>query len=177
MAFVKINKPQKGSRAVGYQVTMASYLGGDKNAMKSRSVVFSFSGDLVEALGWVDETTPTNIQVMEGVGPDQGFLKLMQADNGYRLSTTRMLKTLTGKMHSANLTTAAGAYQHYVLNECPVGAMLVNHIVDDAGLIVEVPDWFRFNPASVSPAETTRVEPPPAPAQVHHLQQKRKDRR
>ena len=177
MAFVKINKPQKGSRAVGYQVTMASYLGGDKNAMKSKSIVFSISGELVEALGWADDTKPTNIQVMEGVGPDQGFLKLVSADNGYRLSAKRMLKSPSGRTYTANLTSAAGAYQHYVLNECPVSSSLVNHIVDDDGLLVEVPDWFRFNPASVSPAETTRVEPPPAPAQVHHLQQKRKGRR
>ena len=49
-----------------------------------------------------------------------------------------------------------------MLNECPVSSAFVTHVVDNGVLLIECPDWLRFNPLSVP---QTASEPSPEPPQ------------
>ena len=148
MAFVQINK----SRVViasGQEplVTMGTYLA-DGKAHKGRSISFRLTYPLFVQLGWEIKDRKIGIGINEGVGEDAGFLQLIHDEaHGYRGSQGSA--TRSREYQGVTISVTYERFKHYVLNECPVSAHLVNHMVDNNTLIVECPDWLRFNPQSV----------------------------
>lgn len=157
MAFVKVDKSHRGMmHNLEPAVTMGSYLA-DGKVHKSKSIAFRISRPLVDQLGWPLKEGKIGISVHEGTDTDKGFLQLVHDDvAGYRGSQG------TGRDNDnqgISINVTADRFKHYVLNECPVSSNLVTHMVDNGALIVECPDWLRYNPQSVP-------EPEPAPPKV-----------
>lgn len=163
MAFVKVEKLHRG----GYNgtvaiVTMGAYLA-DGKAHKSRSVNFRMTQPLIQQLGWVPVERKLIVAINEGIDVDKGFLQITLDPNGRRIS-----QTLEGQGFSLSATIES--FHHYVLNECPVPSATVSHVIDNGALIIECPDWLRYNPASVpqpEPKQVPLVAAPPAPVQLH----------
>ena len=162
MAFVKTKPKLRAGRNVTDTVAMGVYLA-DGKSLDRKSVVFRFSGSVLDTLGW----QPTNdtvmrVIVLEGTDTDIGFLQLVPDTSGY---------AVTGKGKSTNLSRGISIgidrFQHYVLNEPgAVPSATVQYVIEGDTLLVECPDWLRFNPQSVP---QPRAEPPPvgAPQRTH----------
>ncbi len=153
MPFVKVHKARMGTPTGNEPVvTMGAYLA-DGTVHKGRSVAFRMTYPLVLQLGWPLKDGKIGLGVLEGTGSDQGYLQIVvDEQNGYRASQGS--KDREGHTYyglAISLTTER--FKHYILNECPVTSSAVNHIVDGDTLIIECPDWFRFNPQSVSEPE------------------------
>lgn len=133
MAFEEI---VKGSKFAVKSVTMAARLHDGKTG---KHVAFNIPINLLVEIGWQDNQ---GIEVHEGTGSDAGFLLLRPGKNGYKgYRATDNSATL----HMKVLITR---FKSYVLNECPVEASEVQFSADNAGIIVQCPDWLRFNPQS-----------------------------
>src|SRR5580765_2060661 len=155
MPFVKVVKARIGTPTGGEPVvTMGAYLA-DGAVHKARSVAFRMTYPLIVQLGWPLKEGRIGLGVLEGTGSDQGYLQLVvDEQHGYRASQgTREREGHTYYGLAISLTTER--FRHYVLNECPVSSAPVNHIVDGDTLIIECPDWFRFNPQSVPQPQLT----------------------
>lgn len=152
MAFVKIEKSRIGGaiRNNTVAVTMGSYLA-DGKVHKSKSVSFRLTGALIKQLGWIVEERRIRISVLEGTDKDIGFIQLMPDPDGYSASQKYESQGI-----SVNVT--AERFAHYVLNECPMPSRTVNHMIDEGTLIVECPDWLRFNPLSVPDVPKPKIE-------------------
>lgn len=165
MAFVKVEKRHVGGGAPGTiepQVRMGAYLA-DGKVHRSKSINFRFNYALIEKMKWpFDEKRGTHLVVHEGIDADKGFLQIVPADANEQAS--RRMTLSEGKQGSA-ISLVIESFHHYVLNECPVASMIVSHVIDDSALIIECPDWFRYNPASVPQPEPGPV--PLAPVQLH----------
>jgi hypothetical protein len=112
--------------------------------------------------------------VQEGVGAESGFLQLVEDERGYTFSTSGKHRELAV---SANITESNLA--HYVLNEVPVTSSPVEFSIEDDGatILLQCPDWLRYNPLSYDEA-TGKVrskkeqealllaQPPPTPQPV-----------
>ena len=153
MAFVKVDKARR-IRGMGAPViTMGSYLA-DGKLHKSKSVAFRISAALVEQIGWKADDGRIRLSVFEGTDKDKGFLQLMPTEDGYA-------GTFRNKSQGVSINVTIERFKHYVLNECPTSAQPVDHIIDGEALVVECPDWLRFNPQTVP-------EPEPAPVTELH---------
>lgn len=142
MAFVKVEKRHTG----GYNntvamVTMGAYLA-DGKVHKSRSINFRLTHLLVQQLGWEVVDRKLNVAIHEGIDADKGFLQIVLDPNGRRIS-----QTVEGQGFS--LSAIVESFKHYVLNECPMPSAPVSHVIDNGALIIECPDWLRYNPESV----------------------------
>lgn len=158
MAFVKVTKSRIGAGIHQSQpmISMGAYLA-DGKVHKSRSVAFRITYALIEQLGWPLAEGKIGVSVLEGTGVDQGYVQLVHDDAfGYRGSQGSTDRDREHQGVSISLT--AERFKHYVLNECPVVAGVVNHIVDGNVLIVECPDWLRYNPSSVPQEEKVPVQ-------------------
>lgn len=153
MAFVKIERSRSGPIGVGRTpcVTMGSYLA-DGKRHKSKSVSFRISRALIDIIGWpiVDHTLFLSIH--EGTDADKGFLQIVPDPQGRRTTQPTASQGFALAMIIDN-------FKHYVLNECPVSSTIVPHMIDDNALIVECPDWLRYNPQSVPELVPQRVTP------------------
>jgi hypothetical protein len=159
MAFTRVEKLRTGGNMpTEPQVTMGAYLA-DGKAHKSKQISFRISRPLLAQLGWEPENNKLHIAINEGSGEDAGFLQLVPDPKGRRIT----VEPDTNQGAACNAT--VDAFKHYVLNECPVSTMVVTHIVDGNALIIECPDWLRFNPLSV-PQPEPQPEPRPAPKVV-----------
>jgi hypothetical protein len=155
MAFVRVEKMRVGGNMpTDPQVTMGAYLA-DGKKHRSKQVGFRISRPLINQLGWKPENDKLHIAINEGSGDDAGFLQLVPDPKGRRTT----IEPDTNQGIAINAT--ADAFRHYVLNECPVSTTVVTHIVDGNALIIECPDWLRFNPLSVP-----QPEPKPTPQVV-----------
>lgn len=150
MAFVKVEKRSYAGNDEP-QVTMGAYLA-DGKKHKSKSVAFRVTQLLVRQLGWSVVADRYKIAVLEGTGEDAGFIQLVQSDDGYVAG----FKDPDGTRQGIGINVTIERFKHYTLNECPVTSQPVNHIVEGNTLIVECPDWLRFNP-------TSAPEPEPKP--------------
>ena len=176
MAFVKLDKSNRGPVfTLEERVTMAAHLG-DGGPHKSKSISFRISYPLRMRLGWEPVDRRIAIGVYEGTGTDRGFFQLIAEPDGY-VATINSSKNKTNRQatHGVSLQVTTLRMKHYVLNECPVTAHVVSHVVDGSTLIVEAPDWLRFNPLSVSEDEATHVvsspvPQPPSVTTVHHIE-------
>lgn len=158
MAFVKVEKRHTGGyNATVAMVTMGAYLA-DGKAHKGRSVNFRMTQLLIQQLGWVPVDRKLIVAINEGIDVDKGFLQITLDPNGRRIS-----QTLEGQGFSLSATIES--FHHYVLNECPVSSATVSHVIDNGALIIECPDWLRYNPTSVPQPEPGPV--PQTPVQLH----------
>jgi hypothetical protein len=125
---------------------MGTYLA-DGKIHKGKSVAFRISRTLVNELGWKeDEDGRIRIGIFEGTDKDVGFLQLALDPRGYAGGS----KGKEGHEQGISISVSVDRFKHYVLNECPMPAAQVTHIVDGDTLVVECPDWLRFNPQSVA---------------------------
>jgi len=166
MAFVKISKSAVGARNLSVaELRMGSHLHTGQETGIPRGIYISMTPALVRQVGWAVEEVASQrtnktgetyvraicrITIHEGIGEDRGFLMLVEDENGYSLGTTRSVNT------SYNTNIAAQALSHYVLNEVPVPPALVQFTVDEKEktILVECPDWLRYNPLSVPASDT-----------------------
>ena len=143
MAFVKVEKLRTGIGNTDEPiVTMGAYLA-DGKAHKSRSINFRFTATLITQLAWPVIDRRIGMTLNEGIDADKGFLQVVYDMDGGRRTTQG-----EGKQ-GFSLGMAVEGFHHYVLNECPVSSGIVSHVIDDGALIIECPDWLRYNPASV----------------------------
>ena len=164
MAFVQLNKSRVVTASVQEPfVTMGTYLA-DGKAHKGRSISFRFTHPLILQLGWELKDRKIGVGVNEGIGEDAGFLQLVNDEiHGYRGSQGSA--TRVREYQGVSISVTIERFKHYVLNECPVSAHIVNHMIDNNTLIVECPDWFRFNPQSV-PEQPKQEERRPLSSRV-----------
>jgi hypothetical protein len=152
MAFTKVEKLRTGGYGiVEPQVTMGAYLA-DGKKHKSKQVNFRISRTLVMQLGWEPEDNKLNILINEGSGSDKGFLQFMPDSS----KDARRVTIEPDSHQGISLNTTIESFKHYVLNECPVPSEVVTHVVDGNALIIECPDWLRYNPL-------TEPKPEPKP--------------
>ena len=161
MAFVRVDKSRQGGTHLAVpMVTMGTYLA-DGKKHKTKHIAFRISRPLLEQLGWAFDGVSVNVTVNEGTDKDSGYLQLVPATAD--LHTRRLTLSHGGKGNQGvSVSITADNFRHYVLNECPVSADITPHIVDGDTLIIECPDWLRYNPQSVP-------EPAPKPAPVTQL--------
>lgn len=157
MAFVKIAKQRPGFSGVSVNaVTMGTYLA-DGKKHKTKSVMFRITYGLIDQLGWkYDEEGSLYLMVHEGNGPDAGFLQIVQVEQS--ITARKISKGKEGHNQGVSLSIAASSMKHYVLNECPVSAAEVIHMVDGDALLIQCPDWLRYNPESYQEPEPAKVE-------------------
>ena len=147
MAFVKVEKLRTGGRGtLAPTVTMGAYLA-DGDRHKSKHVIFRLSRSLLTQLGWEFTDRTINFTVNEGTDDDKGYLQIVPSEYGRRSTVG------TGEHAGLSISVAIEGFKHYVLNECPVSAAPVVYLIDDKALIIECPDWLRFNPQSVPEPE------------------------
>jgi hypothetical protein len=150
MPFIKIKKSRTGLHETEPVMAMAAYLADGK--FKSRIVNFRFNRMLLGLLGWEVHEGRIRLAVHEGTGTDKGLLQIVPDPGGY--SGTRVTDG-----HGIAITVSIDRFKHYVLNECPMPSNLVNYIIDDDILIIECPDWLRFNPLSEELDKVTQLHP------------------
>ncbi len=147
MAFVQVDKRSYNS-SDNPHVTMGAYLA-DGQAHKSKSVAFRVSYALLQQLGWPLSGNRYKVGVFEGTGEDAGFIQLVPHPDGY----VAAYKEQNNSKQGVSVNVTIERFKHYILNECPVSSASVSHIVEGNTLIVECPDWLRFNPQSVAEPE------------------------
>lgn len=166
MAFIKIDKSRSTIDSGTPLVSMGAYLA-DGKVHQSKSIAFRVTRKLIDDLGWKIVDNKLRIAVHEGTDTDKGFLQLVPDEKGYSGSSGS--KDEEGQQ-GISISVSVVRFKHYVLNECPVASHVVNHIVDNGSLIIECPDWFRYNLLSEpqpEPKQVPLVAAPPAPVQLH----------
>ena len=154
MVFTSVNKSSQGSHAHKTEIRMGSRIQSEK--IKTRSIYFSISQDIIEQLEWkiVDGSTDrhtVDICVLEGSMSDAGFIMLAnQGEKVYHFGSTKGKGSVTG-------TVALQTFKHYVLNDVtqditPEAVEFI--IVDkDRTILIQCPDWLRYNPLSAPESE------------------------
>jgi hypothetical protein len=117
--------------------------------------VFRFSPNILAQLGWATDPV-TLVIVLEGTGSDVGFLQIVADPRGYAVTGS---KTKAGQ--SRNITVGVDRFNHYVLNEPgPIPTAPVSFVLENGYMLIECPDWLKFNPLSVPQPEPV-VAPEP----------------
>lgn len=156
MAFVKLDKGARRSRSGITEVRLGAYRG-----KQGRVVYISISLGAIEQAGWTINESETNskrktvnVMINEGVGEDAGFW-LLTEDNefGYVLGADHQ--------QSGALVTSIliARLKHYVLNDEHVSVESVEATVDEKEhtILVQVPDWIRYNPQSYQEPEKPKL--------------------
>lgn len=165
MPFAKVERSFRSSAVDANTIRIGSHLASDKI---SKGIYISVGADVVKQAGWpvkpMSETRQaTTVAVLEGTGEDSGFLMLAYDEaQGYTLGSER-----TGaRSFYTNVT--ASKLKHYVLNEvpCPVGP--VDFSIDEKAhtVLIQCPDWLRYNPESYQEPEQEVVQPTRHPLHV-----------
>lgn len=156
MAFVKLDKGLRRVREGITEVRLGAYRG-----KQGRVVYLSISYAAIEAAGWTVHQSETNtkrktinVMINEGVGEDAGFW-LLSEDNefGYSLGADH---TNSGALCSSILV---ARFRHYVLNDEHMSVQPVEATVDEKEhtILVQVPDWIRYNPQSYQEPEKPKL--------------------
>jgi hypothetical protein len=162
MAFVKSKPKNKPGRTFPDTVTMGVYLA-DGKAVDRKSMVIRFAKTVLEQLGWITDP-PTTVAVFEGTDTDVGFLQIAIDPQGYFVTGT---KSKTGQ--SRSITVPLERLNHYVLNDpAPIPSSPVQFVIEGDTVLVECPDWLRFNPLSVEPKVTEIMPPQPTKDAATH---------
>ena len=175
MPFVEVIKSRnRWALSAEPQLTMAAYLADGKN-FKGKSVGFRLTRSLVDALGWELTEKSISIKVNEGIGDDAGFLQLLRGEPGFLASTSYANKSGT---QGISFSSIDKNFKHYVLNECPVPAVIVQFDIIKDTLLVACPDWLRYDPTTVTedqlpPKKETVVEIKREPERMLNRQDRR----
>ena len=159
MAFVKLDKGMRRVRDGITEVRLGAYRG-----KQGRVVYISISAAAIEAAGWTVKQSETNtkrktvnVMINEGVGDDAGFWLLTEDDEfGYALGADH---TNSGALCSSILV---ARFKHYLLNDEHVSVNPVEATVDEKEhtILVQVPDWIRYNPQSYTEPPKLVLTPP-----------------
>lgn len=155
MTFVRVERSRKIIREFGAIVTLGLYLA-DGVKFKGRSVVFTLSRSVIATLGWEVVDNRIRVAVYEGVGKDEGFLQVQPFEEGYLASAGNKGNDDTPLRFSI----VANRLQHYTLNDSQANSRAVQYAVDGNSLLIECPEWLKFNPLTAPP------EPEPEPKPV-----------
>lgn len=170
MPFARVSKSALGSRIKPDEIKMGWHKTNQKGS--SKAIYISVAHPIIEGIGWkmVDEKASdtsitsryyTNVAIMEGTGEDAGFIMLVEhwEKDGYVLGNNKGSSKNTA--FSMGITNTR--FAHYVINNFDeeIPPSLVNYTVDekDQTILIECPDWFRYDPTSVP--EPAKPEPEP----------------
>lgn len=168
MAFVKVNKSAMGSQSRQAEIRLGWHIQSEKN--KTRSIYLSTSRDIVDQLGWKVEVGPsregtgvrstTRIAVHEGTGSDAGFLMLEYDEYGYALGSN---KSDPKSIASFTVNISVTRLKHYAINDILIEKQPepVEFTIDEkeGTILIQVPDWLRYNPQTVEPEPEPEPEP------------------
>lgn len=156
MAFVKLDKGMRRIREGMSEVRLGAYRG-----KQGRVVYISVSHAAIEQAGWTIHEGKTdtkrksvNVMINEGVGEDAGFW-LLSEDNefGYVLGADH---EKSGALVTSILV---ARFKHYLLNDEHISVHPVEATVDEKEhtILVQVPDWIRYNPQSYQEPEKPKL--------------------
>jgi hypothetical protein len=173
MPFVKIIKSAIGARHNTIEeIRMGSRFQSAKQS--SRSIYISLTRSVIERLGWKltatedskDGRVYVTMAVNEGTVEDAGFWLLVEDEKGYVAGSGK--GNTSGQSFGCGLSLTR--LQHYVLNDTAqeMAPEPVEFTIDEKEhtVLVQCPDWLRYNPLSVPEPEKKPVPPPP-PVQLH----------
>ena len=168
MAFTQINKSSLGSHSNKNEIRMGSRR--QSQSVPARSIYFAITRDVLAQVGWtltVDDDDGgdrewVQVAVNEGSEEDAGFLLLTEDKaKGYVFGTN---KGATGFSLAGSVSCTR--FKHYVLNDTSIDIepAAVEFTVDEKehSILIQCPDWLRYNPLSV-PAV---AKPKPVPKEV-----------
>ena len=164
MAFVKVNKSNTGaSYGSGVEEVRLGYHLSNGGSRGGRSMYVTITRALADKLGWKVEQQDNGRNTMsviihEGTYEDAGFLMFENAEAGYSLGTNG---STAGAHHALSSSISMSRIKHYAVNdpsEEKLTAACEYVINDDNTLLVQCPDWLRYNAASV-PEQPVKVEP------------------
>ena len=154
MAFEMITKGTHYSlNAYMAEVKMCASLA---DGERQRSLIFVYSLKVLKDMDIDINAEPRpRMAILEGTGEDQGFMKLLLHPKGYMISQYGSSKV------SFSISTSVSKLKHYVLNECPAPMTDVEFSTDanEHSMLIEAPDWLRFNPQS-APPKLKQIEGP-----------------
>ena len=169
MAFVKVNKSPRGMNYANDPIIrMGTHLQGAKTP---RSVYMSISLSVLDTMGWSyapedGERARCSVAVHEGTHGDAGFFMLAHDTSGYTFGGANNNEHARSAL-VANI--AVTKLRHYAVNDPLIEhpPEQVEFTIDEkeGTILVQVPDWLRYNPASVPEPELVveeYVEPPKA---------------
>lgn len=162
MAFVKLPKGFKRVKTDELDVRMGSH-----RTKVGRTLYLAISEGTVETLGWQVNRSESGkhrrvvrIAINEGVGEDAGFLQITEdIDIGYTLGADHK----NAGSYATNLV--ATRLQHYLLNDDDVHVEKVEFSLDEKekAILIQCPDWLRYNPQSYQEPERPKLELTPPP--------------
>jgi hypothetical protein len=164
MAFVKVSKSNTGaSYGSGVEEVRLGYHLSNVGDRGGKSMYITITRALVDKLGWKVEQQDNgrntmSVTIHEGTYEDAGFLMFENTDTGYTLGTN---SSTAGAHHALSSSISISRIKHYAVNE-PTEEKLTAAcefvINDDNTILVQCPDWLRYNSASV-PEQPVKVEP------------------
>lgn len=178
MAFVQVAKSAiGGARNIEAEIRIGWHKANNVN--KSRALYIAVTKLVVEAVGWKVEIgnpddpnsrTYTKITLLEGTYEDAGFIVLAESwdRHGYVLGNNK--GTTTNAAFGVGITVSR--LKHYVINDVEIEQppKPVEYTVDEKTktILIECPDWLRYNPQSVPelPPQPPAPEPIPKPKEV-----------
>jgi hypothetical protein len=155
MAFVKLEKGMTGRQFDDLEeIRMGSH-----RTKQGRTVYLTLTRTVVERAGWTitkgDTRQSIAVRVNEGVGEDAGFLLLTEdKDHGYQLGSDAK------RTHAFATNLSYSRFNHYVLNDDSVVVHSVEFTVDEKehSVLIQCPDWLRYNPQSYTEPEKTKPQ-------------------
>jgi hypothetical protein len=170
MPFAQVKKSSVGSPIHVNEIRMGWHKAAPNSNTKTRTLYFSIARSVIDEVGWDitetgedDKKLPTcSVGLMEGTHSEAGFLMMVEdkSHNGYRLGGSRALSSAAAFAFGITLS----RLKHYVLNnlEDEEQPRSVEFTVDaeEHTILIECPDWLRYNPLSVEPLPQPEPEPP-----------------
>ena len=133
------------------------------NGKHPRLVSISISKPALASVGFTtfSETTNTRcrMRIDEGWGSDAGFWLFTPLP----YDTAELAYACTSGKSSASalqIAIAMSAITHYVLNEKPIDMHDIEFSAQDKSLLVECPDWLRYNPQSLTNEQLALIKVP-----------------
>jgi len=157
MAFTQVVKGKTGIRTNEVpELRMGSRL--QSKTTLTRSIYFALTRPLIEQVGWQilkhdAERESIRVAVNEGTAEDAGFLLLSEdLEKGYSFGTN------VGRQGQSMASgVSVSRFRHYVLNDVShdIEPEAVEFTVDEDEhtILVQCPDWLRYNPLSVPQPE------------------------
>jgi len=177
MAFTQIAKSAMGAHANKHEIRMGSRF--QSKSTSTRSIYFAITRAVVAQAGWTIDVSGAErdiiqIAVNEGSEEDAGFLLLSEdTEKGYVFGTSR---GVVGNSMAGSVSVTR--FRHYVLNDMSqeIEPAPVEFTVDEKEhtILVQCPDWLRYNPLSVPNKPKPPVKEVVAPVAKPTFQSTRK---
>jgi hypothetical protein len=159
MPFIKLSKGTQERVTTPHEEEVRM---GSHRTEGGRTIYISVSDTLVAKLGWEIGRSErgagrkvVDVAVNEGVGNDAGFWLVSPDPKGFRLGTQAKLRGA----YASNISYTK--LRHYVLNDDDVSVHPVDFTIESGALLLQVPDWLRYNPQSYQEPEKPKLTQPP----------------